>query len=293
VIEIVQPREMLAWVRDRRHGGRRVGLVPTMGFLHEGHLRLIDRARRLADDVVVSVFVNPLQFGPREDLARYPRDLDRDRRLARGRGADCLFVPTAEGMYPTPPEVRVIPGRLGAHLCGPWRPGHFEGVLTVVMKLFHLAEPDVAVFGRKDAQQAIMIQRMARDLSLAVEVVVAPTMREADGLALSSRNAYLSPEQRRAAPALSRGLHAAHEAYRAGQTDAAALVDAVKQMMQGEPAFRLEYVEAVDPVQLAPVVTAGDDTLVALAAYLGTTRLIDNIVLGQGLAADDRLPATT
>ncbi len=292
MIEIVEPREMLAWSRDRRRAGRRLGFVPTMGFLHEGHLRLMDRARRAADELVVSVFVNPLQFGPQEDLARYPRDLARDRELARMRGVDCLFVPSSEAMYPTPPLVRVVPGNLARHLCGPWRPGHFEGVLTVVAKLFHIVEPDVAVFGRKDAQQAIIVQRMVSDLSLPLEVVVAPTVREADGLALSSRNTYLTPEERRAAPALSRGLAAAHAAFRTGVSVAAELVAKARRVVEGEPSLRLEYVEAVDPVNLAPVRTATRDTLLALAARLGATRLIDNILLGEGLDTDDIVTTT-
>jgi pantoate--beta-alanine ligase len=291
VIEIVKPREMLAWSRERHRAGRRVGLVPTMGFLHEGHLRLMDRAGQGADDVVVSLFVNPLQFGPQEDLARYPRDLARDRQLARDRGVACLFVPDERAMYPVPPAVRVVPGELARHLCGPWRPGHFEGVLTVVAKLLHQVEPDVAVFGRKDAQQAVMVQRMAQDLDFAVDVLVAPTVREPDGLAMSSRNAYLSPEQRRAAPALSRGLAAAHAAFRDGETRAADLIAGVRAVVEREALLRLQYVEAVDPVNLAPVAVATRDTLLALAAHLGTTRLIDNIVLGDGLAADDLVAA--
>jgi pantoate--beta-alanine ligase len=289
VIEIVDPREMRAWSRDRKRAGRRVGFVPTMGFLHQGHLRLIDRARKTSDEVVVSVFVNPLQFGPAEDFGRYPRDLPRDRSLAQARGATCLFVPSAETVYPQQPVVRLLPGTLGDHLCGPWRPGHFEGVLTVVAKLFHLVEPDVAVFGRKDAQQAAIIRRMVSDLEFPLEIVVAPTVREADGLALSSRNAYLAAEERRAAPALSRGLAAAHEVFRRGKTAANDVVAAVRRVVEREPLLRLEYVETVDPHTLAPVDRVADDTLLALAARVGSTRLIDNIVLGDGPAADEWL----
>jgi len=260
-----------------------------MGYLHEGHLRLVDRARQVADEVVVSVFVNPLQFGPSEDFARYPRDLERDRSLLSARGADCLFVPGVDALYPRQPVVRVLPGSLGDHLCGPWRPGHFEGVLTVVAKLFHVAEPDVAIFGRKDAQQAVIIRRMVSDLDFPVEIVVAPTVREADGLALSSRNAYLTPEERRAASALSRGLSAGHEAFRRGISAAADVVAEVRRVVEREALLRLEYVEAVDPSTLAPVSRVAHDTLLALAARAGATRLIDNIVLGDGLAADERL----
>lgn len=286
MIEIAHPQEMRAWSRERRRAGRRVGLVPTMGYLHEGHLRLIDRARGRCDDVVVSVFVNPLQFGPAEDFGRYPRDVPRDRTLAAGRGTDCLFVPSADAVYPQQPAVRLSPGTLGEHLCGPWRPGHFEGVLTVVAKLFHLVEPDVAVFGRKDAQQAAIIRRMVSDLDFPLEIVVAPTVREADGLALSSRNAYLTAEERRAAPALSRGLAAAHDAFRHGMIVAEDVVAQVRRVVEREPLLRLEYVEAVDPNTLAPVPRVAKDTLLALAARVGSTRLIDNIVLGDGPAAD-------
>lgn len=291
MIEIADLTEMRAWSRGHRAVGRRVGFVPTMGYLHEAHLRLVDRARELADLVVVSVFVNPLQFGPAEDFQQYPRDLERDRAAAAGRGTDCLFVPGASTMYPEPPAIRVVPGALAAHLCGPRRPGHFEGVLTVVAKLFHVVEPDVAVFGRKDAQQAVVIERMAKDLNFPVAIEVAPTVREPDGLALSSRNAYLSAVERAAAPALARGLAAAHAALQAGTTDAARLCAVVREVVGREPAIRLEYVEAVDPRSLEPVATAAPDTLLALAARLGGTRLIDNIVLGVGLSADESIGA--
>jgi len=289
VIEIAVPGEMRQWARDRRRAGRRVAFVPTMGYLHEGHLRLIDRAAAAADDVVVSIYVNPLQFGPGEDFTRYPRDLARDRAAAVRRGTACLFVPATTDMYPREPIVRLSPGALGAHLCGPRRPGHFEGVLTVVAKLFHMTEPDVAVFGRKDAQQAAIVRRLVEDLSLPIEIVVAPIVREADGLALSSRNAYLSVDERTVAPTLSRALEAAHEAFGSGVTAAAELVARTQAAIEREPRFEVEYVEAVDPERLEPVTTATGDTLLALAARLGRTRLIDNIILGRGLAEDDRL----
>jgi pantoate--beta-alanine ligase len=282
---------MRAWSRNRRAAGARIGFVPTMGALHEGHLRLVDRAREHSDSVVMSVFVNPLQFGPGEDFERYPRALEQDRGLAAGRDVDCLFVPEAAAMYPAPAEVRIIPGELAAHLCGPWRPGHFEGVLTVVAKLFHLVEPDVAVFGRKDAQQAVLIRQMVQTLNLPVTIVVAPIVREPDGLALSSRNAYLKPAERRAATLLSKALGAAHGAFGAGTTDPAALVDTAHRVLVTDPAIRPEYVEAVHPESLQPVAVAGGDTLLAVAVRLGTTRLIDNIILGQGVAVDELLSA--
>ncbi|MGH7605935.1 MAG: pantoate--beta-alanine ligase, partial [Gemmatimonadales bacterium] len=192
MLELTRLAEMRAWSRTERARGRRTGFVPTMGFLHEGHLRLVDRARELADRVVLSIFVNPLQFGAHEDLDRYPRDLARDRALAAARGVDVLFVPSAEAMYPAPPLARVVPGPPADTLEGAARPDHFTGVLTVVAKLFHLVEPDVAVFGRKDFQQAMLVKRLVQDLDFAVTIEVAPTVRELDGLALSSRNSYLN-----------------------------------------------------------------------------------------------------
>jgi pantoate--beta-alanine ligase len=289
VIELGAVGDMRAWSRACRAEGRRIGFVPTMGFLHEGHLRLVDRARAATDAVVLSVFVNPTQFGPAEDFARYPRDLARDRAGAAARGVACLFTPPVEEMYPRPPVVRVEPGSLADHLCGPYRPGHFAAVATVVTLLFHVVEPDVAVFGRKDAQQARIIRRMAADLQFPVEIDVAPTTREPDGLALSSRNAYLSPEERRAAAVIPAALDAAHAAFVRGERRADALLGAVRGTLAAQPSFAVEYVEAVDPDSLAPVADARSDTLVALAGRIGRTRLIDNIVLGQGTAADDRV----
>jgi len=252
-------------------------------------MRLVDRARRLADCVVVSAFVNPLQFGPGDDYERYPRDPEGDRDLAGRRGVDCLFTPRREAMYPHPPAIRFAPGELTTHLCGPRRPGHFEGVLLVVAKLLHVVEPDIAVFGRKDAQQAVLIGRMVSDLAFPVTVDVAPIVREADGLALSSRNRYLDPEERRVATLLSRALDAAHQAFGSGETSVAALIAGVWEVVDHQPRIAMEYVEAVHPRTLQPVEVAGPDTLLALAARVGPARLIDNIVLGQGLAADERV----
>ena len=200
--ELTTIADMRAWGRAQRNAGRRIGLVPTMGYLHEGHLALVDEARRRTDAVVLSIFVNPLQFGPREDLARYPRDLPRDRSLALSRGVDALFVPSVEMMYPSGFEVRVTPGETAERWEGAARPGHFTGVLTVVSKLFHLVQPDLACFGQKDIQQLTLIRRMVRDLDWPMEVVGVPTVREPDGLALSSRNAYLNADERRQALAL-------------------------------------------------------------------------------------------
>jgi len=289
MIEIADPDSMRAWSRAERKNDRTLALVPTMGFLHEGHLRLIDRVRERADRVVVSIFVNPIQFGSTEDLGAYPRDLERDRAAALGRGADCLFVPTAAEMYPEPAVVRVVPGSLAGHLCGASRPGHFEGVLTVVMKLFNIVEPDLASFGRKDVQQAVVIRRMVTDLNLPIGIDVAPTVREHDGLAMSSRNAYLNETERSVAPALARGLDAAHEAFVGGERGVKRLVAAARAPIDSHQALELDYVELVDPVSLAPVETADPASIMAVAARLGAARLIDNIVLGEGTDSDPRV----
>jgi pantoate--beta-alanine ligase len=283
MIELSSIADLRRWVRDERAAGRRIALVPTMGFLHEGHLRLVDEARRHADRVIMSIFVNPLQFGPAEDLDRYPRDLPRDRALARARGTDALFVPTEAVMYPPGSEIRVVPGQTADRWEGAARPGHFEGVLTVVAKLFHLVEPDVACFGRKDIQQATLVRQMVRDLDWRLEIVVVPTVREPDGLALSSRNAYLDADQRKRAVVLSAALRAAHDGFRSDERSAAALLRTVRRVLATEPTVAEEYVAIVEPATLAPVETVDADTVVALAVRLGRTRLIDNIILGQGL----------
>src|SRR5689334_98596 len=282
--ELATPNDMRAWSRAERARGRRIGVVPTMGFLHEGHLRLVDRARERADRVVLSVFVNPLQFGPGEDFTTYPRDLQRDRRLAAERGVDCLFTPDGDAMYPAEPLVRVHPGPLTDTLEGAARPGHFTGVLTVVAKLFHLVEPDIAVLGRKDFQQAMLVRRMVEDLSFGLEVDVAPTVRELDGLALSSRNAYLQGDERRAALALSRALRAVEQAWRGGEADAGPLARRGLDVLRA-PGVAPEYLTLVDE-QMRPVARVDARTVVLVAARIGKTRLIDNVVLGEGIAGD-------
>jgi len=276
--------EMRAWSRAERARGRRIGLVPTMGFLHEGHLRLVDRARERADRVVMSIFVNPLQFGPGEDFATYPRDLERDKKLAAERHVDCLFLPDAKAMYPADPLVRVHPGAMADGLEGAARPGHFAGVLTVVAKLFHLVEPDIAVFGRKDFQQAMLVRRMADDLNFGLEVDVAPTVRELDGLALSSRNAYLQGDERRAALALSRALRAVEQAWRGCEADPGPLARRGLDVLRA-PGVAPEYLALVDE-QMRPVARVDARTVVLVAARGGKTRLIDNVVLGEGVASD-------
>ncbi|HEY3278899.1 MAG TPA: pantoate--beta-alanine ligase [Gemmatimonadales bacterium] len=275
---------MRAWSRAERARGRKIGFVPTMGFLHEGHLRLVDRARELSDGVVLSIFVNPLQFGPQEDFEAYPRDLARDRQVAQDRGVDCLFVPERQAMYPAPPVARVEPGPLGNGFEGGARPNHFSGVLTVVAKLLHLAEPDVAVFGRKDFQQAVLVRQMVQDLDFPTSIDVAPTVRELDGLALSSRNTYLTPDQRRSALALSRTLRAVEQAWRGGEADAAALARRGMETLKA-PGVEPQYLGLVDDA-LQPVARVTARTVALVAARVGTTRLIDNVVLGEGIAAD-------
>jgi pantoate--beta-alanine ligase len=282
VLEITTIPELRTWTRTHRSAGRRIGLVPTMGYLHEGHLALVDEARRGADAVIMSIFVNPLQFGPGEDLARYPRDLPRDRALAAGRGVDALFTPSVDLMYPPGSEVRVIPGGTADRWEGAARPGHFIGVLTVVAKLFHLVQPDFACFGRKDIQQLTLIRQMVRDLDWAIDIVAVPTVREADGLALSSRNAYLSSDDRRRAVALSRALRTAREAWKGGENQAAAIEARMRRELRGEPGVLVEYIAIAEPEALAPVMTADARTVVAIAARVGGTRLIDNVILGEG-----------
>ena len=276
--------QMRAWSRAERARGRRIGFVPTMGFLHEGHLRLVDRARERADRVVMSIFVNPLQFGPGEDFATYPRDVERDKQLAAERTVDCLFLPDATAMYPADPLVRVHPGPMADGLEGAARPGHFAGVLTVVAKLFHVVEPDIAVFGRKDFQQAMLVRRMADDLNFGLEVDVAPTVRELDGLALSSRNAYLQGDERRAALALSRALRAVEQAWRGGEADPGPLARRGLDVLRA-PGVAPEYLALVDE-QMRPVARVDARTVVLVAAKVGRTRLIDNVVLGEGIAND-------
>jgi pantoate--beta-alanine ligase len=291
MLDLATPKDMRAWSRAERARGRRIGFVPTMGFLHEGHLRLVDRARERVDRVALSVFVNPLQFGPREDFAAYPRDPDRDRRLAADRGVDCFFLPDTAAMYPSEPVARVAPapGPMADTLEGATRPGHFAGVLTVVAKLFHIVEPDLAVFGRKDFQQAMLVRRMAADLDFALEVDVAPTVRELDGLALSSRNAYLDGDGRRAAVALSRALRAVEQAWRSGEADARALERRGMAVLNA-PSVSPEYLALVDDA-LRPVARADARTVAVVAARVGTTRLIDNVVLGEGVASDPSVGA--
>ncbi len=283
MIELTTIPELRDWVRAARTGGRRIGLVPTMGALHEGHLALVDAARAGGDAVVMSIFVNPTQFGPGEDLSRYPRDLARDRTLAAARGVDALFVPEIETMYPAGAEVRVVPGKVAARWEGEFRPGHFAGVLTIVAKLFHLVEPDQAWFGQKDFQQATLIRQMVHDLNFPLGIEVVPTVRESDGLALSSRNALLSPADREQAIGLSRALAAAAAAFASGERGAAALARVMRGGLAVHPGVVVEYIAVADPRTLEPVASADEGTVVLIAARVGSTRLIDNVILSEGL----------
>ena len=259
---------------------RPLGLVPTMGALHEGHLSLVRRARSENATLVVTIFVNPTQFAPNEDLAAYPRDLDRDVALLEQEGADLVFLPSPEEIYPDGFDTWVSVDRTSAPLEGESRPGHFRGVATVVCKLFNIVRPDGAYFGQKDAQQLQVIRRMNADLNLGVELTAMPTVREPDGLAMSSRNAYLSPAERRAAPVLYNSLRAAKDLYADGVRQAPAIREATQRVLDAEPLARIDYVSVADPETLAELQQIEKPALVSLAVRIGNTRLIDNVVLG-------------
>ena len=274
--------EVRSQVKEWKRQGLSVGLVPTMGYLHEGHQSLIARAARENDRVVVSVFVNPIQFGPSEDLESYPRDFERDCTLCEKTGADLVFHPEASEMYAEDFCTYVDMDRLTKGLCGASRPIHFRGVCTVVSKLFHIVTPDRAYFGQKDAQQLAVIKRMVRDLSMDVEIVGCPIIREPDGLAKSSRNTYLSPQERRAAVVLSRALAEGRKALAEGERSAQAITGIIRGVLESEPLAQPEYVELVDWETLEPVETADRPVLAAIAVRIGTTRLIDNFVFEEG-----------
>ncbi len=273
----------IAGVRARRQElwrqGKTVAFVPTMGALHEGHLSLVRRGRELADEVWASVFVNPTQFGPGEDFERYPRHLDQDVALLTKEGAALVFAPSVKEMYPRPPEVQVTLPRLAPHLCGAHRPGHFSGVALVVAKLFNIVQPEVALFGAKDFQQAVIIRRLVEDLNVPVRIEVVPTVREADGLAMSSRNSYLAESERQQAVALWQALAAAKAAVASGERRGSELEKLMLATLRRYPGVRPQYVAAVDPETLAPVERVAGGVLLAIAAYVGNTRLIDNLLV--------------
>ena len=265
---------------NRRSFAGRVGLVPTMGYLHEGHLSLVRRAREECDHVIVSIFVNPAQFGPKEDLSKYPRDLERDLGLLAPLGVDMVWMPTTEIMYPPGYQTWVEVKAITQPLEGSMRPGHFRGVTTVVAKLFNAVQPHRAYFGQKDAQQAAVIRQMTRDLSYPIEIVVCPIVREPDGLAMSSRNVYLDPEQRKAATVLSRSLRAAKEMYEHGERDAENLKAKMKEVLASEPLAEVQYVSCADYDTLQELEAVTGKALLSMAVFVGKTRLIDNLVLG-------------
>ncbi len=271
--------EMMSWSEDQRGQGRRIVFVPTMGFLHDAHLELVRHAQKHGERVVVSIFVNPTQFAPQEDFGAYPRDFDRDRQLLQKESVDVLFHPSAEQIYPEGYQTYVGVEKLSGLLCGEQRAGHFRGVATVVAKLFNIVRPHVAVFGEKDYQQLQIIRRMVRDLNFAIEIVGHPIVREPDGLAMSSRNAYLSAAQRRAALSLSRALAKADTLVHQGQVDAGAIVEAVRAEIEAEPLATVEYVRICHPVTLTDVEQLRDAAVVALAVRIGKARLIDNRLL--------------
>jgi len=278
-MRIIENSQELA--RACREAARPVGLVPTMGALHAGHLALVERARQENETVAVSIFVNPTQFGPQEDLAEYPRPLDRDLESLRQAKADLVFTPTVAEMYPAGFDTWVDVGRLATRLEGAYRPGHFRGVATVVTKLFNLVRPDHAYFGQKDGQQTLVIRQLVRDLHLGLDIVEVPTVRDTDGLALSSRNVYLTPEQRRAAPVVYRALWRAAELWKEGERHAPRLRQAVQQVLAGEPLIeRIDYVSVADTAMLEELDTVLDRAMVSVAVRFGELRLIDNIILG-------------
>lgn len=272
-------KEIRNSLESSRTTGQIVGLVPTLGALHAGHIRLLQAAREECGVVVASIFLNPLQFGPKEDLERYPKTLPQDLEICRQNHVDFVFAPPVEEMYPSPQLTFVDVQRVSEHLCGAYRPGHFRGVATVVLKLFNIVQPHRAYFGEKDAQQLAVIRTMTRDLNLPITIAAVPTVREDDGLALSSRNRYLSREERQAAPVLYRALQEAGKQVRAGEKDPARIRSLVLELLQEVPLIRVEYVEIVDPDQMRPVDVVVSPVCIAAAVWIGSTRLIDNVLL--------------
>jgi len=272
--------EMKKYSQEARRKGRTIGFVPTMGYLHDGHMSLVKAAREESDVVVMSIFVNPAQFGPGEDIDRYPRDIERDKRVSEEYGADVIFLPSVEDMYPDRHSTYVeLTGGLTDTLCGSSRPGHFRGVTTVVSKLFNIISPHVSYFGQKDAQQAIVIKRMVEDLNMDTEIRVMPIVREEDGLAMSSRNAYLSGEERKKASNIFRSLKQAEGLIAAGESSADKVKEEMKKILGEAGGLRIDYLEIVDADDLGPVKTIGENTLIAVAAFIGKTRLIDNVLI--------------
>jgi pantoate--beta-alanine ligase len=285
---IAETRTTIAHARAQ---GKRIGFVPTMGYLHEGHLQLIDIARQHSDFVVVSIFVNPTQFGPHEDFASYPRDFERDRKLCEARGADLIFAPEVSEMYPERSLITFQIEKLADHLCGARRPGHFNGVVLVVSKLFNIVQPDIAVFGQKDAQQLIIIKRLVQDLNFPVRIISAPTVREPDGLAMSSRNVYLSPTQRAQSTVLYKSLQRAKTLIESGERDAKRVIAEMERVIATASEAKIDYIEIVRVSDLQPIEKLDGLVLIALAVYFGKARLIDNIILDVSDRAVREIPA--
>jgi len=284
MIQIIETvREMQAFSESLRRQGKTISFVPTMGFFHEGHLDLMREGRKRADCLVVSIYVNPTQFGPTEDLDRYPRDFDRDRRLAESVGVDVIYFPANREMYPPHYQTYVDVEEVTDNLCGLSRPGHFRGVTTVCCKLFNIVKPHVTIFGKKDFQQLTAIRRMVEDLNMDLEVVAMPTTREADGLAMSSRNTYLKPAEREAALSLSRSLRRAQERYGQGERDAERIVEEAKAFISNHPFTKIDYVQICDTTTMKDVARIEGPCVMALAVRVGNTRLIDNAVFGEPL----------
>ena len=271
--------EMQKHSNDLRSSGKTIAFVPTMGFFHEGHLELMRLGRKSAGILVISIFVNPTQFGPSEDLASYPQDPEGDMAKAKGAGVDIAFRPSPEEMYPEGFQLKVIVEKLTKHLCGLSRPGHFDGVATVVTKLFNIVKPHMAIFGQKDYQQLAVIKRMVMDLNMDIDIISAPTVREPDGLAMSSRNAYLNPEERKSASCLKKSIDLAQKMARKGERDTQKIKEVVESEILRHPYTKIDYIQLCNPLSLEEVRAMGDETLLALAVKVGETRLIDNQVL--------------
>jgi len=274
-------KKMYEFSKTAHLKGKTIGFVPTMGYLHEGHLSLIRKARKENDLVVVSIFVNPLQFGPKEDFKRYPRDLKRDMKMAKEAGADLIFYPDAKDMYPDGFKTYVNVEELSDKLCGKFRPGHFKGVATVVTKLFNIVSPDIAYFGQKDAQQAIIIKRMVKDLNIPIKIKVLPIVRERDGLAMSSRNTYLNEKERKDALVLYQALNLAKDLIKRGITDTDKIIKKMRQLIKKKKNAKIDYIEIVEMDNLSPVKKVSGKCLIALAVWIGKTRLIDNIIINK------------
>ena len=280
---IQSAREMQEFSEKIRNGGKKISFVPTMGYLHEGHLHLMREGGKRGECLVVSIYVNPTQFGAGEDFERYPRDLERDSQMAESTGVDVIFCPTNSDMYPAHYQTFVNVEEVTQNLCGLSRPGHFRGVATICCKLFHIVKPHTAIFGKKDFQQLVAIRRMVEDLNMDIKIVGMPTVREADGLAMSSRNAYLKEDERTAALNLSRSLLLAQKLFNDGQRDAAEILKAVTENLKGIPLLRLEYAKICDTETLKDLPHLGKEAVLAMAVYVGKTRLIDNYVFGEAL----------